>query len=200
MRLAIGLLAFAAFAQDAVTTLDQVRDKVLAAAAKLPNYVCTETIDRSYYSRKSGADSPPSCEKIALDRRKWTLDDQEGSGSNSTAICCRSLQASVVAPEPTRRSLSDNGLEVAMQVSLEIPEDLGRRIVADPGELPRAALEGLALEAIRTGRLTVSQARRLLGIRSRYEMDGFLKAHGVFLDLTLEDVRRDSEVAGTLSG
>ena len=87
-----------------------------------------------------------------------------------------------------------------MQVSLEIPEDLGRRIVADPGELPRAALEGLALEAIRTGRLTVSQARRLLGIRSRYKMDGFLKAHGVFLDLTLEDVRRDSEVAGTLPG
>ena len=87
-----------------------------------------------------------------------------------------------------------------MQVSLEIPEDLGRRIVADPGELPRVALEGLALEAIRTGRLTVSQARRLLGIRSRYEMDGFLKAHEVLLDLTLEDVRRDSEVAGTLPG
>jgi predicted HTH domain antitoxin len=87
-----------------------------------------------------------------------------------------------------------------MQVSLETPEDLGRRIVADPGELPRDALEGLALEAIRNGRLTVSQARRLLGIRSRYEMDGFLKAHGVSLDLTLEDVRRDSEVAGTLPG
>jgi hypothetical protein len=26
-------------------------------------------------------------------------------------------------------------------------------------------------------------------------MDGFLKIHGVFLDLTLEDVRRDSEAA-----
>ena len=43
-----------------------------------------------------------------------------------------------------------------MQVSLEIPEDLGRRIAADPGELSQAALEGLALEAIRTGKLTVS--------------------------------------------
>jgi hypothetical protein len=87
-----------------------------------------------------------------------------------------------------------------MQVNLEIPEDLGRRIAADPGELPRVALEGLALEAIRTGKLTVSQARRLLGIRSRYEMDGFLKTHGVFLDLTLEDVRKDSEVARNLLG
>ena len=104
------------------------------------------------------------------------------------------------APQPNKLSLRDNGPKEAMQVSLEIPEDLGRRIAADPGELPQAALEGLALEAIRTGKLTVSQARRLLGIRSRYEMDGFLKAHGGFLDLTLEDVRRDSEVAGMLPG
>lgn len=56
-------------------------------------------------------------------------------------------------------------------------------------------LEDLALEAIRSGELTVPQARRLLGIASRYEMDGFLKEHGVFLELTLDDVRRDSEAA-----
>ncbi len=87
-----------------------------------------------------------------------------------------------------------------MNVSLEIPEDLGRRIGADAGELSRAALEGLALEAIRAGKLTVPQARRLLGIPSRYEMDGFLKEHGVFLELTLDDVRRDSEVARIASG
>jgi hypothetical protein len=85
-----------------------------------------------------------------------------------------------------------------MNVSLEIPEDLGRRIAADPGDLPRAALEALALEAIRAGKRTVSQGRRMLGIPSRYEMDGFLKARGVFLDLTLDDVRGDSEVARTL--
>jgi hypothetical protein len=48
--------------------------------------------------------------------------------------------------------------------------------------LARAALEAVALEGVRSGKLTVSQARRLLGIESRYEMDGFLKAHGVFLD------------------
>ena len=86
----------------------------------------------------------------------------------------------------------------AVHVTLEIPEDLGRRLAADPDQLPRAALEGLALEGIRAGKLTVSQARRLLGIRSRYEMDGFLKAHGVLLELTLEDVLRDSEVARAL--
>jgi hypothetical protein len=87
-----------------------------------------------------------------------------------------------------------------MHVSLEIPEDLVRRIAPDPGELARAVLEALALEAVRTGKLTVSQARRLLGIPSRYEMDGFLKAHGVFLDRTLDDVRKDSEVARAQPG
>jgi hypothetical protein len=70
MRLAIGLLAVAAFAQDAAITLEQARDKVLAATSNLPKYVCVETIDRSYYSRKNPPDTPPSCEKIALDRKR----------------------------------------------------------------------------------------------------------------------------------
>jgi hypothetical protein len=82
-----------------------------------------------------------------------------------------------------------------MDVLLKIPEELARRIASDASGLTRAALEALALEGVRSGKLTVSQARRLLGIESRYAMDGFLKAHGVVLDLTLEDVRRDSDTA-----
>ncbi len=86
-----------------------------------------------------------------------------------------------------------------MNVHLEIPEELARRLASDANGLARAALEAIALESVRSGKLTVSQARRLLGIQSRYEMDGLLKAHGVFLDLTLEDVRSDSEAALTSS-
>ena len=82
-----------------------------------------------------------------------------------------------------------------MQIQLEIPEDLARQLGADPSGVKQAALEALALEGVRLGKLTVSQARRLLGIGSRYEMDGFLKAHGVFLELTLDDVRKDSDTA-----
>ena len=89
--------------------------------------------------------------------------------------------------------------EATMDVHLEIPEELARQLASDASGLARAALEAIALEGVRSGKLTVSQARRLLGIQSRYEMDGFLKAHGVFLDLTLEDVRRDSEAALTSS-
>ena len=82
-----------------------------------------------------------------------------------------------------------------MQVHLEIPEDLAKQLAPEPGGLTRAAIEAVALEGVRSGKLTVAQAGRLLGLPSRYDMDGFLKAHGVFFDLTLDDVRRDSDTA-----
>ena len=66
----MGFSAIAAFAQDASTMLDQARNKVLAATSGLPKYVCVETIDRSYYSRKNAPDTPPSCERLALDRKR----------------------------------------------------------------------------------------------------------------------------------
>lgn len=56
-------------------------------------------------------------------------------------------------------------------------------------------MEALAVEYVRAGKLTAFQARRLLGIGSRFEMDGFLKAHGVFMEMTPYDVRRDTDVA-----
>lgn len=82
-----------------------------------------------------------------------------------------------------------------MTVNLEIPEEFARRLAPDAVSLARAALEALAADGVRSGRLTAFQARRLLGIESRIEMDGLLKAHGVFLDVTAEDVRRDADMA-----
>ena len=82
-----------------------------------------------------------------------------------------------------------------MQVHLDVPEDVALQFADEPGGVTRAALEALALEGVRSGKLTEHQARQLLGIRSRYEMDGFLKAHGILLPITFEDVLRDSETA-----
>ena len=82
-----------------------------------------------------------------------------------------------------------------MDVHLEVPEEFARHLASDSKGLARVALEALAAEGVRSGKLSVFQARTLLGIQSRYEMDGVLKAHGVFLDLTLEDVRKDSDAA-----
>jgi hypothetical protein len=70
VKRAAWLFALSAFAQDPVDTLEKARDKVLAAAPRLPKYVCTETIERSYYSRKEPPKDPPSCERILVDRKK----------------------------------------------------------------------------------------------------------------------------------
>ena len=86
-------------------------------------------------------------------------------------------------------------MEGPMQVTFELPEDLARRFAEDARGLSRAGLEALTLEGVRCGKLTPAQARRLLGITSRCEMDGFLKRHGVLLPLTLEDIQRDTETA-----
>ena len=82
-----------------------------------------------------------------------------------------------------------------MDVHLEVPAEIARQLASDSEDLARVALEALAAEGVRSRKLSVFQARTMLGIQSRDEMDGFLKQHGVLLDLTLEDVRRDSDAA-----
>ncbi len=61
--------------------------------------------------------------------------------------------------------------------------------------MSRAALEALALEGLRGEKITVAQARRILGIASRCEMDGFVKVYGKLLPLRVEDIERDAETA-----
>ena len=40
------------------------------------------------------------------------------------------------------------------------------------------ALEALALEGYRSGKLSQAQVRRMLGYETRAQVDGFLKRHG----------------------
>jgi hypothetical protein len=82
-----------------------------------------------------------------------------------------------------------------MDVHLDVPEEVARQFAGEPGGITRVAIEALAMEGVRSGKLTVRQAREMLGIRSRYEMDGVLKAHGVPLPTTLGQIVADSETA-----
>jgi hypothetical protein len=82
-----------------------------------------------------------------------------------------------------------------MRVHLDVPEEVARQFAAEPGGITRAVTEALALEGVRSGKLTVYQARQMLGIRSRYEMDGFLKARGALLPDTLAEVIADTDTA-----
>jgi predicted HTH domain antitoxin len=79
-----------------------------------------------------------------------------------------------------------------MQVTVEIPDDMAPRLTA-PGQNPaRATLEAVAIEGYRSGTLSAHQTRRLLGFETRYELDGFLKAHNVWENAySYEDLEQD---------
>jgi hypothetical protein len=77
-----------------------------------------------------------------------------------------------------------------MQITLEIPDDLAPPLLPFGRNPARVALEAIALEAYRERRLTGYQLRSLLGIPSRYELDGFLKEHRVE-KYTREDFEQD---------
>jgi hypothetical protein len=60
-----------------------------------------------------------------------------------------------------------------MHIDLQVPDDVGSVLQSQYSDLSRAALEALALEGYRTGRLTESQVRRLLGFETRMEVHAF---------------------------
>jgi hypothetical protein len=62
----------------------------------------------------------------------------------------------------------------------------------------RQALEALALAAYQAGTLTAYELRLALGIETRHELDGFLKARGVNDGMTAEEWRREPETLDRL--
>ena len=78
-----------------------------------------------------------------------------------------------------------------MDLTLHIPDEVAERLAAAGGDLSRRALEAFALEEHKAGRITELQLRQLLGFETRYELDGFLKAHEVWLAYTAEDLERE---------
>jgi hypothetical protein len=80
-----------------------------------------------------------------------------------------------------------------MDLTVQIPDDLASRMGASGGDLPRRALEALALEEFKSGHISKPELRRLLGFGTRYELDGFLKAHDVYEDYTLQDLEQELE-------
>jgi hypothetical protein len=81
--------------------------------------------------------------------------------------------------------------EKDMNVTLEIPDDIAPRLAAGGRDLSRAALEMIAAEAYREDRITKPELQRLLGIETSYQLDGFLKVHGIWIDYTPEDAARE---------
>lgn len=79
-----------------------------------------------------------------------------------------------------------------MQITLELPEDIAQGLESKWTDLPRAALESLAIEAYRSRALSAAQLRRLLGFATLMQVDAFLKEHEVY-DYTVADFEQDRE-------
>jgi hypothetical protein len=82
-----------------------------------------------------------------------------------------------------------------MQLIIEIPDELAAALASGGADPARAALEAIGLEAYRERRIGSLQLRMFLGIPSRYELDGFLKAHRIE-KYTAEDFEHDLAAIG----
>jgi predicted HTH domain antitoxin len=81
---------------------------------------------------------------------------------------------------------------LSMQVTVEIPDDVAQKLTPAGRDPARTLLEAVAIEGYRSGTLTIHQTRRLLGFDTRFELDGFLKAHNVWEHAySLEDLEQD---------
>jgi hypothetical protein len=80
-----------------------------------------------------------------------------------------------------------------MDLTLHIPDEFAQRLTAAGGDLSRRALEALALDEYKLGHLSTGELRRVLGFATRAALDGFLKAHAVTINYTLDDLTRDRQ-------
>jgi len=78
-----------------------------------------------------------------------------------------------------------------MNVTLEIPDDLAHRLGATGEDLSRRAREALVAEEYRQGNLARPDLRRLFGLETGDQIDGFLKRHNVWIEYTMEDLQRE---------
>jgi hypothetical protein len=78
-----------------------------------------------------------------------------------------------------------------MQVIVELPDSLADQLRASTPDLARRMLEALAIDGYRSGSLTGRQVREMLGLKSRMDLDPFLKRAGVFREYTKEELESD---------
>ncbi|MTJ49920.1 UPF0175 family protein [Dolichospermum sp. UHCC 0259] len=75
-----------------------------------------------------------------------------------------------------------------MQITIEIPEDIGNQLQQNWQDLPQKILETLAIEAYRSGIMTSGQIQQLLQFDSLSKTQVFLNQSQVSLDYTQENL------------
>lgn len=78
-----------------------------------------------------------------------------------------------------------------MEITLTIPDSVAEQLQnGSNGQVARRLLELAALEGYKSGQFTAPQIQELLGL-DRFELDGFLKAHGVLFDYAPQQLARE---------
>ena len=78
-----------------------------------------------------------------------------------------------------------------MNVAIELPKEIASSLAGPDEDLSRIALEALAAQGYRDGKLSHSEVQRLLGFNSRWETDAFLKQAGAHLHYSEADLEQD---------
>jgi hypothetical protein len=81
--------------------------------------------------------------------------------------------------------------EATVNVAIEIPDDIGRALGRQAGDVSRAVLEAVAVEAYRSGTITPSEVQPMLGLRSRWETESILRRAEAYHVYTMDDLERD---------
>jgi predicted HTH domain antitoxin len=79
-----------------------------------------------------------------------------------------------------------------MSIAFQLPEHVESVLRNELGDLEQLAKEAFAIEAYRSGKLSLGQLAELLGL-SQYEADGLLKQRGVLFDVDEEELARQRE-------
>ena len=77
-----------------------------------------------------------------------------------------------------------------MKITVEIPDELLSSLIPEGRDAAQLLLEESVAGAYRERRLTMEQARRLLGFGTRMQVDIFLQEHEIF-EYTPDDLDKD---------
>jgi len=78
-----------------------------------------------------------------------------------------------------------------MQVTVELPDELASQMIPSGQDPARAILEDALVQGYREGKISGTQLMEALGMETRYELDGFLKAHQVWIEYSAEQMAAD---------
>ncbi len=87
-----------------------------------------------------------------------------------------------------------------MPLTIQLPEDVERRLRADVPDLDGQATEAVALALFRQGKISHYELSRVLGL-DRFETDAYLKKHHVYEgSLTMEDLDEQTQTLDRVLG